>query len=106
MTTLARLQNILMKDYSLKREALTPDAQLADLDIDSLGVMELLFSVEDEFALDVPNDKQDLNTIGDVVDYIDRLIEQQHGQAAPEGMPSGAPIEAGSTAKGEPGRAA
>jgi acyl carrier protein len=80
------LQDILMKDYPLKREALTPQAQLADLDIDSLGVMELLFSIEDEFGLDVPNDKQDLKTIGDVVAYIDRLVAQQHadgGKDAP-----------------------
>lgn len=79
MTTLSRLQNILMKDYPLKREELTPERQLADLDIDSLGVMELLFRIEDEFELDVPNDKQDLKTIADVVDYIDLLLLEQHG---------------------------
>ncbi|MDB5764614.1 MAG: phosphopantetheine-binding [Herminiimonas sp.] len=79
MTTLARLQTILINNYPLKREALAPDVLLADMEIDSLGVMELFFSIEDEFKLSVPNDKQDLKTIGDVVDYIDRLIAEQHG---------------------------
>lgn len=79
MTTLARLQTILINNYPLAREALTPDAMLENLDIDSLGVMELFFSIEDEFKLDVPHDKVDLKTIGDVVDYIDRLMAEQHG---------------------------
>jgi acyl carrier protein len=95
MTTLTRLQDILMKDYPLKCEALTPEAQLADLDIDSLGVMELLFSIEEEFGLDVPNDKQELKTIGDVAGYIDRLIAEQHGGDAASGMRAGPQAEAG-----------
>lgn len=79
MTTLARLQNILIKNYPLTREALMPEALLEDLEVDSLGVMELFFSIEDEFKLTVPNDRLDLKTIGDVVGYIDRLIAEQHG---------------------------
>jgi acyl carrier protein len=80
MTTLARLQTILIKNYpSLQREALTPDALLEELEIDSLGVTELFFSIEDEFKLSVPYDSVDLKTIGDVVGYIDRLIAEQYG---------------------------
>lgn len=82
MTTLARLQAILIENYPLEREALTRDALLENLEIDSLGVMELFFSIEDEFKLNVPNDKVDLKTLGDVVDYIDRLAAEQHGSVA------------------------
>lgn len=77
MTTLERLQDILLKNYPLEREALTSDALLENLEIDSLGVMELFFSIEDEFKLNVPNEKVDLKTLGDVVDYIDQLSAQQ-----------------------------
>lgn len=77
MTTLERLQDILIANYPLKREELVPAAQLADLEIDSLGVMELLFSIEDEFKLSVPNVEQKLSTIADVVGYIDRLLAEQ-----------------------------
>ncbi len=82
MTTLSRLQTILMKNYPLERDTLSRDAVLENLDIDSLGVMELFFSIEDEFKLTVPNDKVDLKTLGDVVDYIDRLAAEQHEQDA------------------------
>jgi acyl carrier protein len=80
MTTLIRLQTILIKNYALERETLTRDVLLENLDIDSLGVMELFFNIEDEFKLSVPNEKVGLKTIGDVADYIDRLIAQQHGR--------------------------
>jgi acyl carrier protein len=77
MTTLERLQTILMASYPLEREQLSPDAMLSSLDIDSLGVMELLFAIEDEFILKVPNDAQDLKTVGDVVRMIDDLQQSQ-----------------------------
>jgi acyl carrier protein len=86
MTTLARLQTILIKNYpSLQREALTPDALLEELEIDSLGVTELFFSIEDEFKLSVPYENVDLKTIDDVVGYIDRLVTEQHGCNTPAG---------------------
>jgi acyl carrier protein len=77
MTTLEHLQKILMDSYPLERAQLTPEALLSSLDIDSLGVMELLFTVEDEFELKVPNDVQGLKTVGDVVKLIDDLREAQ-----------------------------
>ena len=89
MTTLNRLQTILINNYPVAREALTRDALLESLEIDSLGVMELFFSIEDEFKLTVPNDKVDLKTLGDVVDYIDRLAAEQHGSDAAAGTVSG-----------------
>ena len=92
MTTLARLQTILLTNYPLEREALTRDALLEQLEIDSLGVMELFFSIEDEFKLTVPNDKVDLKTLGDVVDYIDRLTAEQQGRdTAAAAVPGAAP---------------
>jgi acyl carrier protein len=89
MTTLTRLQTILINNYPLEREALTRDALLESLEIDSLGVMELFFSIEDEFKLNVPNDKVGLKTLGDVVDHIDRLMAQQHGRGTTAGAVSG-----------------
>jgi acyl carrier protein len=76
-TTLEKLQVILMKDYQLPQEALTRDAPLESLGIDSLGTAELLFNIEDHFHVVVPPEAVTLSTLGDVVDYIDNLIELQ-----------------------------
>ena len=81
-TTFERLCAILVKDYKLAPESLTLDAPLEGLGIDSLGVAELLFNVEDEFKIALPPEPVQLPTIGDVVRYIDQLVAIQHGGEA------------------------
>ena len=78
-TTLERLRAILVKDYKLDPEKLTLDVPLEGLGIDSLGVAELLFNVEDEFRIALPPEPVQLPTVGDVVRYIDALVAAQHG---------------------------
>ena len=80
-STFERLRAILVKDYKLEPEKLTLDAPLEDLGIDSLGVAELLFNVEDEFRIALPPEPVQLPTVGDVVRYIDELVAAQHGPA-------------------------
>lgn len=76
-TTFERLRAILVKDYQLAIESVTPDVPLEGLGIDSLGAAELLFNVEDEFAISLPPEAVALATVGDVVRYIDELIARQ-----------------------------
>lgn len=84
-TTFEKLCAILVRDYKLDPDALTLDAPLEGLGIDSLGVAELLFNVEDEFKITLPPDSVQLPTIGDVVRFIDALIVAQHGGDAQAG---------------------
>lgn len=76
-TTLDRLRVLLVKDYKLDPEKLAPDALLEELGIDSLGVAELMFNIEDEFKVTIPGDPVALKTVGDVVAYIDDLVATQ-----------------------------
>lgn len=85
-TTIDRLRVLLVKDYKLDPVTLLPDAPLEALGIDSLGVAELMFNIEDEFKVTIPGDPVALKTVGDVVGYIDGLIaSQQTGAAASNG---------------------
>ena len=86
-TTLERLRAILVKDYQIAPDAVTLEAPLAGLGIDSLGVAELLFNVEDEFKIALPPEPVALATIGDVVQYIDALAGKQHGSTTQPGAP-------------------
>ena len=79
--TLERLRAILVKDYQLAPEAVTSDAPLEGLGLDSLGVAELLFNIEDEFKLTLPREPVALVTVGDVVAFIDGLVAQQQAGA-------------------------
>ena len=81
-TTFEHLRTILAKDYKLDPNLLTLDAPLEALGIDSLGIAELLFNVEDEFHITLSPDSVQLLTLGDVVRFIDELILAQQGSAA------------------------
>jgi acyl carrier protein len=79
MTTLERLQKIIVKDFELKPEDLKANASLESLGLDSMSTIDLLFSIEDEFNIQVSREPVELKTIQGVVDYIDHLIAEQHG---------------------------
>lgn len=81
-STFDRLCGILARDYKLAAEALTLETPLESLGIDSLGVAELLFNVEDEFAIVLPPEQVQLTTLGDVVRFIDDLVVLQLTTAA------------------------
>lgn len=90
-TTFEHLRSILVKDYKLSPDELTLDAPLEALGIDSLGIAELLFNVEDEFHITLSPDAVQLHTLGDVVRFIDQLIavQQSHKLQKDELVPPG-----------------
>jgi acyl carrier protein len=76
-STFERLRAILIRDYKFAPDLLVLDAPLEELGIDSLGTAELLFNIEDEFGVTLLPDPVQLTTLGDVVAFIDALIESQ-----------------------------
>ena len=78
MSTLERLQALLQKDFGLAPERLVPEARLEDLEIDSLRMIEILFSVEEAFKITVQAEQNELrarlHTFGDLADYIETLV--------------------------------
>lgn len=78
MSTLERLQALLARDFELRPEALVPAATLESLDIDSLRMIEILFSVEEAFGISVPAEPAEIRarvrTLGELASYIDELV--------------------------------
>lgn len=64
-------------------EKVTLDANLEDLGIDSMAVVEIIFDLEETFDIDVPNpgdaegDNMNFTTVEDVINSIKTLIEQK-----------------------------
>jgi acyl carrier protein len=82
MSTLEAVQEILIKEFSLKPVQLVPNAELTSLGIDSLDVLEFMFKVEDRFGLKIKEDiPTTLVTLNDVVVYIDELVLKQSRDA-------------------------
>ena len=80
-TTIATLRDILVADHDLEIEALQVDTTLASLGIDSLGTIELLWTVEERYGIQLPTEPvQGLDTLGDVVSFIDGLVAAQSSE--------------------------
>jgi acyl carrier protein len=48
-----------------------------DLDVDSLSMVEVVVAAEERFGVKIPDDQvQNLKTVGDAVDFIDKAQQQ------------------------------
>ena len=78
MTTFERLKALLARDFELAPSALVAAATLESLDIDSLRMIEILFSVEEAFGISVPAEPAEIQarvrTLGELAGYIDELV--------------------------------
>jgi acyl carrier protein len=71
--TFEKITAILAEQLDADKDAMTMDTKIADdLGADSLDLVDLLMSVEDEFGIEIPDeDVENISTIGDIVEYID-----------------------------------
>ncbi len=67
-----KIKGILAEQLGADEEDMTMETDIAkDLGADSLDVVELLMSIEDEFEVEIPDDEiENIKTIGDLTDYI------------------------------------
>ncbi len=70
-----KIREILCAQLDIEEEKVTMESNIAeDLGADSLDVVDLIMSIEDEFELEVPDDQvENIKTVGDVVNYIENL---------------------------------
>lgn len=68
-----KIRTILCEQLELSEDQVTMDSNIAeDLGADSLDVVDLIMSIEDEFGVEVPDeDIEGIKTVGDVVNYIE-----------------------------------
>ncbi|HEY3516172.1 MAG TPA: acyl carrier protein [Gammaproteobacteria bacterium] len=84
-TTFETMKRIIVKDYELEPARLNPETPLADIELDSLAVTELIFALEDEFKVTAKTNGQGMQTLGDIAAYIDHLIAERDAPAARTG---------------------
>jgi acyl carrier protein len=79
-----RVRGIIATTQHLPQEKVTADSTFEELGIDSLDGINILFAVENEFNINIPDDAaQNIRSVRDVVDGISKLIESgQGGQTA------------------------
>ena len=86
MAVLEKVKNIIAEQALLMVDDVADAASLQDLGIDSLGVVEVIFAIEEEFDISVPfnaNDPDasnfDVSSVQAISASVQQLIEQQLG---------------------------
>ena len=70
---LEKVKAILSEQFDVEEDSITPDTNLSeDLEADSLDVVDLLMSIEDEFEIEVPDEEiENIKTVDPLVKYIE-----------------------------------
>lgn len=74
MDTRQTLANLAIQEFHCDPEKISEDAPIKDLGIDSLGLLEFIFRIEEVFAIRISNeDAEKLTTLSDIANLVDRL---------------------------------
>jgi acyl carrier protein len=71
-----KIREILCDQLDYEEDKITMDSSIVDdLGADSLDVVDLIMSIEEEFDIEVPDEEIDeVKTVGDLVRYIESVI--------------------------------
>ena len=72
-----KVKTIIVDQLDVDEEKVTMNANIQDdLGADSLDIVDLVMSFEDEFDLEIPDDQvETIKTVGDVVKFIEEKTE-------------------------------
>lgn len=77
MDSLDLIREFLKDRLGLGPEKITSEALLAEIGVDSLMMLELMFEFEDRFNITLSNDLKTPTTVGEMVELMDRLRSEQ-----------------------------
>lgn len=69
-----KVSDIMVDHFEIKKDDITMDLDFKkDLDADSIDFVEFILDLEDAFGAEIPDeDAEELNTVGDAVNYIEQ----------------------------------
>ena len=73
MDTFERIRELLAEQLDIDEDKITMDSDiLEDFEADSLDVVDMVMTLEDEFGVQVPDEQiENFHTVGDVVRYVE-----------------------------------
>lgn len=71
-----KVRTLICEQLDIDENKVTEDsAMIEDLGADSLDVVDLIMSIEEEFDITIPETStEDIKTVGDIVKYIESVI--------------------------------
>ncbi|MCX7888268.1 MAG: acyl carrier protein [Rhodobacteraceae bacterium] len=81
MTVLATVRGVLAARSGIDAQDIGPDTRIADLPMDSMAMVEVLFTLEETYGIVIPYNANrpgeapvDLTTVGGVVEAVEALL--------------------------------
>ena len=74
-----KLKDIIAEQLSVEQDEISLDSNIQDdLGADSLDVVDLITTIEDEFDLSIPDEAvEEIKTVGDIVNYIEKNTDAE-----------------------------
>ena len=86
MSVTDKIIEIIAEQAVLETSDVTMESTLEDLGIDSLGLVESIFVIEEEFDITVPfnaneptNSDFDISSVSKIIEGVERLLKEQAG---------------------------
>ncbi len=81
----SKIREIIAKEAQIDASKLTLEAKLADLEIESIDLVSVIYNIEEEYDIYIPQDDEDfkLETFRDVVDGVTELIAKKGMESSP-----------------------
>ena len=86
MSVTDKIIKIIAEQAVLETSDVTMESTLEDLGIDSLGLVESIYAIEEEFDITVPfnaneptNSDFDISSISKIIEVVERLLKEQAG---------------------------
>ncbi len=73
-----KIKEIIVEQLGVEEDAVTLDSNIQeDLGADSLDIVDLIQTIEDEYDLSIPDEAvEEIKTVGDIVNYIEKNTEE------------------------------
>lgn len=76
--TAERIRHLFLEHFDLEESRLQPEATIESLGLDSLDMVDFIYTLEQEFRVRLPERELRLNTLQEIVDLVARLENEQH----------------------------
>ena len=70
-----RVISVIAATQRIPREKISPQSTFEELGLDSLDSVNILFALEEEFKIDIPDeDTRDIRTVAQMIEGIEKLV--------------------------------
>ncbi|HRU96666.1 acyl carrier protein [Ruminococcus sp. XPD3002] len=77
--TFDKIKELIVEQLGVEEDVVTPEANIQDdLGADSLDIVDLIQTIEDEYDLSIPDEAiEEIKTVNDIVNYVEKNTDAE-----------------------------